>query len=125
MFYGFAAGLIGGSLGLGGAIVLVPVWLNLGIDKDVATASSGPLIFVSSFCSVFISTMSGNYTTKEFSEFFILSFLSSWLVKLIIAWITARFHLKRMVYVLLLLTMAISLVALLPYQLSKYTKNPQ
>lgn len=30
---GFAAGLIGGALGLGGAIVLVPVWLNSGIDK--------------------------------------------------------------------------------------------
>jgi uncharacterized membrane protein YfcA len=30
---GFMAGLVGGALGLGGAIVLVPVWLNLGIDK--------------------------------------------------------------------------------------------
>lgn len=29
---GFAAGLIGGALGLE-AIVLVPVWLNSGIDK--------------------------------------------------------------------------------------------
>ena len=30
---GFTAGLIGGALGLGGVIVLIPVWLNLGIDK--------------------------------------------------------------------------------------------
>lgn len=29
---GFAAGMIGGALGLGGAIVLVPVWLNSGIN---------------------------------------------------------------------------------------------
>ena len=33
LFSGFGAGLIGGALGLGGAIILVPVWLNIGIDK--------------------------------------------------------------------------------------------
>jgi hypothetical protein len=33
MIYGFIAGLAGGCLGLGGAIILVPVWLNSGIDK--------------------------------------------------------------------------------------------
>jgi uncharacterized membrane protein YfcA len=31
MVSGFAAGLIGGTLGLGGAIILVPFWLNIGI----------------------------------------------------------------------------------------------
>jgi uncharacterized membrane protein YfcA len=61
MFYGFVSGLFGGTLGLGGAIILVPVWLSLGIDKDVATSSSGPLIFASSFCSFFITSLSGVY----------------------------------------------------------------
>lgn len=61
MFYGFVSGLFGGTLGLGGAIILVPVWLSVGIDKDVAASSSGPLIFVSSFCSFFITSLSGMY----------------------------------------------------------------
>jgi len=61
MFYGFTAGLIGGAVGLGGAIVLVPVWLSIGLDKDVAAASTGPLILISSFCSFFVSAMSGVY----------------------------------------------------------------
>jgi uncharacterized membrane protein YfcA len=31
MVSGFTAGIIGGTLGLGGAIILVPFWLNIGI----------------------------------------------------------------------------------------------
>ena len=49
MFYGFIAGLAGGALGLGGAIILVPVWLNSKVDKNVAVSTSPPLIFLSSF----------------------------------------------------------------------------
>lgn len=30
---GFIAGLLGASLGLGGATVLVPIWMNHGISK--------------------------------------------------------------------------------------------
>ncbi len=33
MYFGYFAGVTGGALGLGGAIILVPVWLNKGIDK--------------------------------------------------------------------------------------------
>ena len=61
MFYGFIAGLVGGALGLGGAIILVPVWLSNGIDKNVATSSSPPLIFLFSTSPIFLSTVSGNY----------------------------------------------------------------
>ena len=33
MFYGFLAGATGGALGLGGAIILVPVWLLELLDQ--------------------------------------------------------------------------------------------
>lgn len=33
MLCGFCAGLVGGSLGLGGAIILIPVWLDMGIGQ--------------------------------------------------------------------------------------------
>ena len=81
MLYGFIAGVIGAAVGLGGAIILVPVWLKMGIDKDVATSSTGPLIFVSAFCSFFISAISGGYEMLEFLEYFALSFGSVLIVK--------------------------------------------
>jgi uncharacterized membrane protein YfcA len=115
MFYGFIAGLTGGAIGLGGATILVPVWLNMGVDKDVATASSAPLIMISSFCSFFISALSDAYTLPKFLEFFILSFFSSWIVKAIISFIAARYHMKSVVYILLMFTMIASLLTLLPF----------
>lgn len=54
MISGFLAGLLGASLGLGGAIILVPVWLKSGINKLVATSSSSPLILFSSAISITI-----------------------------------------------------------------------
>ncbi len=57
MILGFAAGFTGGCLGIGGAILLVPAWLNSGIDKNMATSSSGPLIFCSAFISATLAFM--------------------------------------------------------------------
>ena len=58
---GFFAGTAGGSLGLGGSSILIPMWLNLKIDKNVATSSTAPLIFLSAFISFFLSALAGIY----------------------------------------------------------------
>lgn len=85
MLSGFCAGLIGGSLGLGGAIILVPVWLNLGIDQIKATSSSPPLIFFSALISFTICLLSGRY--RDFMSlcfFFGLAYIGSAVVKSIL-----------------------------------------
>ena len=82
MVSGFGAGVVGGSLGLGGAIILVPVWLNSGIDKNVATSSSAPLIFFSGAVSFFMAFLCDSYDNFEILVFyFALAFAGSYIVK--------------------------------------------
>lgn len=60
MISGFCAGLMGGALGLGGAIILVPVWLNSGINQLKVVSSSPPLIFFQPlFHSLFVCYVVG------------------------------------------------------------------
>lgn len=82
LFGGFAAGCAGGMLGIGGAIILVPYWLEVGLDKDIATSSSAPLVFSSAFISMVIASLGGMY--RSFGEVvfhFILAFIASFYVK--------------------------------------------
>ena len=82
MISGLFAGMIGGALGLGGAIILVPVWLNQGIDKNIATSSSGPLIFFSAIVAFFMAFLCGMYDDAlSLVFYFALAFISSALIK--------------------------------------------
>lgn len=82
LYGGFAAGCTGGMLGIGGAIILVPYWLEVGLDKDIAASSSAPLVFSSAFISMVIAGLCGMY--QSFGEVlfhFILAFVASIYVK--------------------------------------------
>ena len=82
MLSGFCAGAAGGALGLGGAIILVPVWLNSGIDKNVATSSSPPLIFFSAVISFIMALLAHSYDGYSILVFyFVLAFIGSAVVK--------------------------------------------
>ena len=82
LYLGFAAGCIGAMLGIGGAIILVPFWLDSGLDKEIATSSSAPLIFSSAFISMFIAALCSMYSSVgEVIFYFILAFLASFYVK--------------------------------------------
>lgn len=82
MISGFIAGVIGGALGLGGAIILVPVWLNSGVEKVEATSSSAPLILFSAGISFFIALLGQSYSNFFMPVFYlVLAFVGALVVR--------------------------------------------
>jgi uncharacterized membrane protein YfcA len=82
MFNGFLAGMLGGSVSIGGGMVLVPLWIRAGINRNVAAGSTGPLIFFSSSISFFIAVLLDSYQSFwEIFLYFSISFIGSYLVK--------------------------------------------
>ena len=62
----FFAGFLGGLVGLGGGVILTPLWLSMGIPSSRATASATFCVLFTSSISVFIITLSGGYHIKDF-----------------------------------------------------------
>lgn len=60
------AGFLGGLVGLGGGVVLTPLWLDMGIASARATASATFSVFFTATIAVFIIGLSGGYTLEEF-----------------------------------------------------------
>lgn len=74
--------MVGGALGLGGAIILVPVWLNSGIDKLVATSSSPPLIFFSAAIAFMMALLGKSYhNVFHLVLYFALAFVGALVVR--------------------------------------------
>lgn len=82
MFNGFLAGTIGGCLAVSGGLVLIPLWLRTGIDRNIVTNSTAPLIFFGASISFFISLLLGFYDSfLLILLFFLISFIGSYYIK--------------------------------------------
>lgn len=81
---GFVAGMIGATLAIGGAIILIPVWLKLGVDKDVASNSTASLILISAMVAFTIAVFNGYYenvSSLGMLFYLVLAFVSAAVVK--------------------------------------------
>lgn len=70
------AGFLGGLVGLGGGVVLTPVWLETGIHPPRAAASATFTVMFTSFTSVFIIALSGGYHLSQFLILAVIYFKS-------------------------------------------------
>lgn len=59
---GFLAGAAGSTLGIGGAPILIPIWLKSNIDHNVAANSTPTLLLNSSLIAFTISAFNGSYS---------------------------------------------------------------
>lgn len=129
MIAGFFAGMVGAMLAIGGALILIPVWLKMGVDKDVAASSTATLILTAAMVAFTVALANGIY--EDVSVFvmlfyLVLSFVSAAVVKGncllyadVLVYLSNKYKLKSLVLVLLLIVVAISLVGMVPYQFSK------
>ena len=51
--FSLMAGVLGGMLGLGGGVILTPIWLNMGLPSQRAAASATFSVIFTSFTSFF------------------------------------------------------------------------
>jgi uncharacterized membrane protein YfcA len=81
---GLVAGVLGSTLGIGGGILFIPIWLNVGIDKETAVSTTPILILTSAMISFAISLFNGFYSqiaVWKLIVFFGLAFVSSMVIK--------------------------------------------
>lgn len=82
MFNGFLGGTIGGFLAVSGGLVLIPLWLRTGINRNIVINSTAPLIFFGASISFLISLLLGFYDSLLFVLlFFTLGFIGSYHIK--------------------------------------------
>lgn len=77
---GFVAGFLAAFMAIGATLILVPIWLKLGVDKNYAANSTPTLIFSASFMTFTIAYL--NHAFDSVSPYalvfyFVFSFLSS------------------------------------------------
>lgn len=76
--------MVGAMLAIGGALILIPVWLKAGVDKDVAASSTATLILTAAMVAFTVALANGIY--EDVSVFvmlfyLVLSFVSAAVVK--------------------------------------------
>ena len=82
MFNGFIAGVIGASLGVSVGVVLVPLWLRSGVDRDIVVNSTAPLLFIESSVAFLISFLHNLYDSFLYVFlFFLSSFIATFYIK--------------------------------------------
>lgn len=59
------AGFLGGLVGLGGGVVLTPLWLEMGIPSTRATSSATFTVLFTSFISMFSIFLIGGYKVYD------------------------------------------------------------
>lgn len=87
MTVAFQAGCLGGMLGLGGGVILCPIWLEMGfVAQEVTVTSILAVVFVSGTSS-FQAIVGGYLGNNEIMIFGIVSYVSSLIIAIFLRWV--------------------------------------
>ena len=121
--YSFAAGLLASMLGTGASAVLTPVLLGLGYNVKSITYTTGFLVVLTSFISLFQSSLYGDISPDELIFFLITSFGGSLVISMIMNWYIKKKNRPSLSLFLLVAIYVISLITLPLFELWRSFNN--
>ncbi|CAD8110541.1 unnamed protein product [Paramecium primaurelia] len=118
------AGFLGGLVGLGGGVVLTPIWLETGIHPPRAAASATFTVMFTSFISVFIIALSGGYHLSQFLILASVSGCGSYLIAGILKKLVKKYKRESIIIQVLLIVIAFGLIVLPLQSIKDVYQNP-
>eukprot|EP00825_Cyclidium_porcatum_P018869 TRINITY_DN2147_c0_g1_i1.p1 TRINITY_DN2147_c0_g1~~TRINITY_DN2147_c0_g1_i1.p1 ORF type:complete len:350 (-),score=60.33 TRINITY_DN2147_c0_g1_i1:170-1219(-) len=106
------AGILGGLLGIGGGIILTPVWLELGFNARRVSATSTYTVLFTSFISLFQTIFTGVYRLQEVAFYGGLALISSYLVAGFLKWLMVKTNNQSLLILVLIIVMLFSLATM-------------
>ena len=97
----FFSGVIAGVSGVGGGLILNPLFLDMGVDKLVASSTSNFLVFFTSFIGVFQSGIAGDLPPFHSVYFGALSLVGAVVIEIVHHYFVKKY--KRHSYLLFFL----------------------
>ncbi len=106
------AGFIGGLLGLGGGVILTPLWLKMGFPNMRTSATSTFTVVFTSFSSLFSNLLAGRYSFMELIFWSSLSFIFSYFVSRILKYLVRKYKKESIILVVLLFIITLAGIVL-------------
>lgn len=99
-------------VGLGGGTILTPLWLTMGFPNMRTSATATFTVIFTSFSSLIINLLAGNYTFVEILFWGVLSFIASYGISKLLKYLVIKFKRESLLLVVLLAIIGLAAIIL-------------
>lgn len=122
-FTALSAGFVGGMLGIGGGIIMTPVWLSMNINPQEVATTSILQVVISSATSSFTVFLSGKLDLINIAYFFTMALLGSLLISSLVRRYIEQNNKQSVLILILVIKISFALVILPLIFYYKYRTN--